>query len=519
MSSTKTSNRQRKPKPQAKKAKVVLVRTIVKKPTRRKQVKVRKNSRLAVVNAHRKNLNQLGGSNTMKQLMYNFLAPCDGHGFRWPAEGNEGVPSGTQTGTVHLKSINQVNTANGFIGTYSDNDTGIQLAYLFRQPLRSAVVLKVNSAPVDYTAYFKNATTTHTPVSGQTFHVLPIAYLKAPDSTAPHGEFLYTGTLKSLDEASFIWMAPTDTLTITYTGTGTPADFYTIFRADEPGTLGCTTSRVDTISFTSITSETFSPTTSGYYAITAANGTATVTWTVGVKLTVGAGDVMSHVPIPGAHTHPEYLGSCRILSASILCSNVAAPLVQEGMVHGASITDGSPFYKYTITNDISGKTDYFADKAATGIYSWLRPGPNAFVYRQCLEVDTAGSITDSNFQLDDGTEYQVIMIRSTATSGTTHAGLDFMMALHWNLEFKTDDQWRDLAYSPYRLADANDALQRAVRCQTFCENPLHLKQIRDFVVKSGKLLRAHSKSIGGVLSAMFPQYSNMIGPAARFLQS
>ncbi len=462
----------------------------------------------------------LGVEITVKSCMYNFLAPCDAHDFRWPFEDSGTVPSSVRTGAAHLKYVSQFTNSAGFAGTYTAGNKATQLFYLFRNPLRSLVLLKTVASPATYNGHFSNGTTSWVPTKNSANLSLPIAFFQASAITnAPHSEFLYSGTLLSAPELCFFWLGTNDAFSIVVSGTGTPDDFLVLSKADTPGQKGCTCSPVGSpTAVTSLTTYTLTATTPGYYALSLASGSTTVTWSYAVSIVVAAGDCLAHLALPQAQTHPEYMKQVRLLSASLLCTNVASKYAKEGTSQGAVISDGSPFYLHNTPEDLQSKSDYYYGPAEKGIYTWLRPGTGAFEYRNAMQVDSTGLVTDTNFALDDGCEYQAVLLRSDVSTGGVYP-LDYLVAVHYNVEFHTDDQWREVAYPTFDGAVAIKALQLAVRCTTFSENPLHIAQVKAFVTRVGKLIRAHSKTLGGILSGAFPEYAGIINPAAALLQS
>lgn len=500
-----------KPKPRA--AKVVVVQKQVKQYPRKKAAKsVGKIVKRANLGAESKNI-------------LHFLNPSSAYDFRWPYD-DGAIPSATKTGAVVLYNVNQYTNSGGFAGTYTggtDAAKGTQVFYLFRNPLRAAVVLTTVSAAATYHLYFPSGLLTYAPVAGAQSVDLPFAYGAAAGAVTPHGQYLYMGGLNSRPEMSFVWLNTGDLLRVTTAGAGVPNDFFSVYQADSPGSTMCQANPVGSpVHITTLTTTTILTASSpGYYGVAGVTAAAAVTWTWAVDLVVSIGDCFSHIAVPNAQTHPTYLSNVRLLSSSMLLSNVASTLNKEGTIYGAVISDGTPFYTHTTPSDLTAKADHFAGRATQGLYTWLRPGGvGTFSYRKAMTVDpTTGAITDTTFSLDDGSSYQVAVVFTIGTSSTTYPGLDFLTAFAFSLEFKTDDQWVEVDFPTLTAEAATCSLEVALRAKSFSENPLHLADIRAFASRAGRFLRQHSVTIGNALSTMFPAYGTPIRMLGRYLQS
>jgi hypothetical protein len=455
-------------------------------------------------------------------MLDNFFAPVSAHGFRWP-RGFAGELLATKTGAVTLFNTAQYINSAGFTGTYAGGDNnakGTQLLYLFRNPLRAAVILTTINTPATYNVYFTNGTLSWTPPASNFNVAFPMAYAVAASlNNTPHTKYLYTGGLEADRDAAFFWLGVGDRLDVACAGTGTPNDYFSLAVVDQPGLEGTQFSAVGTPSHvTTFTTTSFTSAAPGYYTLHYVTAAASVSWAYTANVVVAAGDVLSHIPIPYAQEHAASLRDIRLLSSSMLISNVASEMNVEGSIYGCVVSDSTPFYQVNKPTIMTTKNDQFEGRAKKGLYTWLRPGgSNVFKYRNAMATSN-GHVIDTNFSLDDGCSYQAMSIFVTGQV-STYPALDFLVAMAFSLEFHSDDPWIELSYPSMTAAEADRCLEVAIRATSFSENPLHLSDIRAFVIKAGKFLRQHSVLIGGTLSAMFPGGSGLIGPISRAIQS
>lgn len=456
-------------------------------------------------------------------MIKNFLSPCSAHGFRWPL-GDDSTIASTRTGSVTLFTSGQYINSAGFTGTYCGANAaakGTQCMYLFRNPLRAAVVLTTISSAATYHCVTNTGAVTFTPVYSAGGPVgFPLAYATAAVVTnAPHTQTLFGGGLASMPDVQFFWLGTGDKFDITLAGTGTPSDNVGVIKVDTPGARNAQGLAVAVVAFTTLATQSYTATEPGYYGLTYTTNSSSPTWTYAVNLVVAAGDVFSHIPVPFALEHASFFRAIRLLSSSMLVSNVASEVNVEGTIYGAVITDGTPFYTHTVPSDLTSKLDHYQGRAKKGLYTWLRPsGTGVFNYRNAITV-TNNVVSDTTFMLDDGSAYQVATVFSAGINSSSYPALDFLMAFSFTLEFLTDDPWVEAEFASMTSAEATKCLEVAIRAMSFSENPLHLAQIQAFVGKAGSFLRSHSVAIGTILSALFPGQSGIINRVARYAQS
>lgn len=503
-----------------------------KKVQTRKRPPANKSKKVIVAKARRRGIrNALATARVGDEVqnILHFLNPASAYDFRWPFEGSSSNPTATKTASVVLHSVNQYNHGDGFAGTYTGgaNGKGNQLFYLFRNPLRAAVVLTTVSAPATYDLYLPSGTQALILQPSAPTLDIPFSYAAATVGTnAPHGQHLFMGGITSRPEMSFIWLNVGDSILVTTAGVGVPDDYFQVWKVDTPGCVGTQANMVGLpvhINALAIGANLFTATDVGYYGVSCVTNAAAVTWDHSFYLEVAVGDCFSHIAVPNAMAHAPYFQSIRLLASSLLVSNVSSTLNIQGSIYGAVISDSTPFYNHTLSSDLTMKQDHFSGRAAKGLYTWLRPGgDNVFAYRHAMETNpVSGVVSDTTFSLDDGSSYQVALVATTGSGAppTVFPGLDFLVAFCFVLEFKSDDQWVELEYPTITTSEAQASLEVALRAFTFAENPLHMSDIRAFAQKAGRLLRAHSTRIGGALSVLFPEFATPITTISKLLQS
>lgn len=445
-------------------------------------------------------------SREASRVLYDLLAPVSVPNFRWPRSGDAGVQA-APTGTVQLPYVTQINASSGYVGTYAQ-DASTFLIYTFRQLLRAAVILRRTTASFDYNAVWSTgSTTTYTGPTNIAMHPLPIAYLACSSTGAPHGPELFTGSIRNYSEQAFIWVGVGDTITITPSASATFV--IDIDRVPNPDSKAAMTEKVTQLAWSSESAaKTYTATTSTFGYMTLLYS-STPGATLSVKLTVAAGDVLCHIPVPNALSHTLWLNDVRMLGASLLMSNTSEKLVKNGTSHAITVQDARPFYTLKGPNTISTEYGNWQYPAEDGIYSWLKPSAGAFDFNCVVETNSTGVVTDTNFALDSGCYYNAHSITVTNTGG-----LNFMTALHWNLEFNTNDPWAQLDYCDISVETVDKVLQLASRHPSFTHNPIHVKDIVKFVGNTVRALRTHSGLIGKVLRTAFPQYSTLIDGVA-----
>jgi hypothetical protein len=440
------------------------------------------------------------------------MAPVAAHQFRWPFDGAGEVES-RKTACASLPYIDTINQASGFVGTYASPST--MLVYQFRQPLRAAIYLKRTTANAVYNAYFNTGTTSAPFTTSNITGAVPVAfsYFQAASlSNAPHTQYLYTGSVGQ-NADSFVWMGVGDILTVTPSTSITAT--LMVYKCVNPGCDQPEVVPVQSLAYAwsgSSSAGTVTATANdfGYFCFRFyVSGPVTLSAT----LTVVAGDVLCHVPAPNAMAHPSWLNNVRLLGSSILLANEADEIAKNGNVVAAEVNDTNYFLNYNSQQTISALAGSFSGPAAKGCYGWLKPGGrNVFAFRQCME--TAGAtVTDTNFRLDDASTYNAY-----AVSVTNLAGLNFLVALHINLEFFTSDVWAGSDYSNLSTTACTEVLQLVVHHNTFVHNPVHAADIRRFVSGTIKFLRQHSLLVGKLITTAFPGTAPIVRPLAELAQ-
>lgn len=460
-------------------------------------------------------------SPALKSVFYNFLAPAAAHGFRWPLDGAGALVS-QRTGTATLPASINIQPSTTFVGTYTDGAQASQLIYQFRTPLRAAVWLQRTTSAYVYTAYNYTGgalSTTFTTLGSSADSDVDVVYLTNSSVGAPHGSKLYSGSVTGSEfgTSSFLWVGVNDTVNFVFAASSTfvirPYRYSKPNMSDQevvPYAEITGTAFTGTKTFTGTSAAGLSP--FGYWCFKIVSTTG-CSYTL--NLTVAAGDVLSHLAIPDGDLHPTWCSRLRMLGSSALFTNTAAKLYQDGEDFATVINAGRPFYEINTANQINATVDAWKGVAADGIYGWLRPGgAKGWEFRDAIVVDSNGIIKETNYYIDDDSCYNVYLL--TASSRNS---LSYQMTFHWNLEFITEDVWAELNRSPLQASCVLDIEQLALTHPCFTHNPIHIKDLMNFVNGSVAYLRSHSKLIGNMLAGGFPGLAPIITPIADALQS
>jgi len=501
-------------------------------PTRRKATKganTRKfvASRTKVARAQQaRRIGASGLPSEARSIMTQLLMPVSASGLRLSSTASQ---SRTGTATVHHDfSITQ---GAGYVGTYGA--VGEQLFYLFRQPLRQAVVLVRTTANQGtlispgvwafvYHSIFDNGTQSRLmPAAEKT--ALPISYLQCTSAEAPHGPYehgvsnLYTGTIASKGDLMWVWMDPGDHFHVQADAGTSTLNVYEL--ADYPSSKP-TVAFLSTI--TAVASLcTFQATIPGYYAFEhVPDGTAR---SLSAYLHVYPGDHMAHYSVPQPLSHANWFTNVRANAVSLLISNRTAKQWVNGTCVGSHITEPIPFYKVAKTT-IGDRNVYYQGLAEKGMYSYLPLwGERALEFFPAIELSdgaqtiAAGSVTNTQFPLDDNTGYCAFSVTSVLNNSAY--ALDFHCVLTTALEFKTEDQYAELEFPSISSNATNDIINWMSRDFPITENPLHWDDVTSFVSRVGRFAASHAKKIGGALSTLFPAYALPINFVANRLQS
>jgi len=454
----------------------------------------------------------------VKKLMMGQLMPAAVTSYRLSTQDSSVA---TTTCNPHLlyASVN----SSGFAGTYGN--AGQQLFYLFRQPLRSAVVLTRTVGDYTYTGYFSGGVSTFSLPAGAQETPIPICYFDCATSGAPHGpsrnghSYLYTGATEQ-EPDNFVWMAATDVFTLTNAGGGVMTVYsYSNYpaRAVELDLMATTTVS---------TTAAYTAPVPGYYAFRyKGDGTARPST---ASLLVKAGDVMAHWSCPDALSHTSFFTCSRLNSSSLLVSSVGADIFKNGEVYGASVQGSTlrPFYLTTTATAITELSSYYSGPLKKGAYAWSPINDfSCMRFNNNIQLSTAGSSSNglvdaSNFYLDDNNGYIVLMFSAGLDSGTTatYSALNFNVVWASTLEAQNNDPYLEHDFPDHYTETFLRVKDLCARDFPISENPLHWSEITRFVKSGVNFLRSHSGKIGAALSVLFPQFAAPIGAVAGAVQ-
>jgi len=335
--------------------------------------------------------------------------------------------------------------------------------------------------------------TTLPPAASITFKALNVDWTYAPTvkaaavlSYAPHGPFLYAGSVGTSNPSRFLWHDASSASSLVYAITsnspgGGAADTITFALDQWSPDGGVTSGPMVTVPANVAVNTTITLTQSGYYALKAKT-------TIGGIVSVNnfaasfqaAGSVISHRALPGFEANVGAMESCRVNAVALMYTNTAAPNYRQGKVTGYQLPPGLDWQK--VVAGIASKTNFLADlseseelEALNGMYAYLRPtGLEDFNLVHDFEV-TNGMITDSFYDLTK--QSACLCICPVITNGNSAAGRDGYFSFFYGIEFKTSDTWRPLACPMESVDLYRRALEHLKGVQQFSENPLHLRDI------------------------------------------
>lgn len=429
------------------------------------------------------------------------------------------------TSVVGLHSYVPINTTT-YAGNYPQLGAGSAYAFLFRDPLRAAVVLKCSVAPWAYTAYFPGGTgNCLIPANAQSVEVpmCPL-YLQFTSGSAPHGAALFPGEVVSDSgyKGGYVWMNPTDQIT-TYVSSGSSLQYrffaWTPAGEEQVGYLasdGNFTLVAAAGSYPGIVSS------NGLYIRVSAIPSSTSAGTCGyvLKNTSAASDCFAHLSTVNIVSHLQQLTQARVNAASLLLSNGAAAQYNDGFLQAVNMPSAVPWYGLVQDDDLSGWGDvsnYYSGKFKKGMYTFLKPSEAADMnfYDYTVVDATTGHPAQVGFPLVRS-RYVAVRVQSNAYNGS-YPGLEYLLNMSMSIEFQTADMWFD-AEVPMELSrDVDEARDLLRHVPNFFENPTHLQAIANAIRGAAGFLRKHITKIGGALSILFPKFAPVFGSVSSVL--
>jgi len=473
--------------------------------------KQRHQAQAAKVAKRIQNLGVLSGVHPeVKTLAIAMANPTTCPNLRWKIPASSNLP----TAVSPLHYFHDYNNSYVSGDSLAVSGGGHSLVALFRNPARAVIQFFPNpGASANSLQYFcysftvvtsagAEVTTMPLSISGTTIYP-DIFRLKAvtgtvtpPGSTAitatwqPHGAYMYPGTTIARG-GKYFWVEPNQTVKLQIQcssafDTGLRVAFLKYSKTADFVAVDGTDNNITPTAATNNGNVSWSPNTPGYYRILIADvssGSNVVSWSCAI---IGNKDVYGHLTVPSFSDNLSSFEKIRINSASAMVSCRAPELTRSGSIQGRYVpsSDTQWYTEYTATTTLSSMQRQFNEsyEFAKGMYSYLRPNnPSDLSFINCVSSNN-GVVNSACFYLDDGKAYTMMWIiggsAGTVTSGiTTYSGLEFLLTVHFAIEFQTNNAIFETHTSPIMTKQYNDALDVLQNMPIFFENPLHWADI------------------------------------------
>lgn len=451
--------------------------------------------------------------------------PGKQNSMRFPTTAPDRVSIMTAMDQYTFSSPTVGNTASGF------NNTDLLVAY-YGQPGRTAMVWQSGLSSCTYALQFEfgniwrgfygRQPQNNEPVN----NVWPLISAVATSAGGPHGASISIG--RSAD-FPYIFLNNTDTINVTggTVGTLTGACNFEILqwqgRNQPPIVASSATAAMTAGSLAPTTLYTASSATGFFYvvftSITYSSGSATeadVQMSVVTNFTSGWCLIHHSDVDPADAGDPNILQDCRATAASLLFTN-ATNVLNRGGVSTAARLRSVDFLDVT-PSILSRAAEVYTGDAGSGIYTFKEFGTYAEQFRS--EAATGLLNTTSvgvSYNLDYDDYYHFIRLGSTGQTNQYNA------CFNTTLEFRNDSNRYSKDVAPLNYSDLITARKLISSNPVwFYENPLHMREIYNFVVRGAKrvvrglqVAAPYAAAVGGM---MVPQQAAAYGVLAAALQ-
>jgi hypothetical protein len=380
-------------------------------------------------------------------------------------------------------------------------------SFLFRNPLRSAIIYDQNSS-YQTSLYLANFDNSGSPsVTSDTLTINgngPIEYypeissMFTYSSYSPHGPILFGGSVKNR-QGTYFWADAGQTVRLTVNNV-TPGSLFPslsiVFFLDSYDNEGVHPNVLNILSNTSlaITTLTLSITSSGYYCphVTVTNGSYPNPNMAKVNFNYSVTDTgtshFCHLSIPGLNNNLGAVKGIRMLGLSLMYTNTSAAIQLGGTISGFQAGTDDNWQNYVSTAS-SGSLSLFASvqdsttlNAARGMYSFLKPtDPRDFDFKDDLVTNVQGQPINTNFELDANDSFVAFVMNNPNSEGTSG-----YHTIRYAVEYLTNDPWRSTGVSYVDESLASQAIAKIRDFQQFHENPLHWSDLWSGIQKAVK---------------------------------
>lgn len=205
--------------------------------------------------------------------------------------------------------------------------------------------------------------------------------------------------------------------------------------------------------------------------------------------------------------------NARRTASTLLVTNTSAPLVAQGDVIATRLHVTFPGFDdwQNLPERISSAKQKYGGKAAKGCYTYMELSSKEEQFADFVNQWGAPIVRPETMNM-----VNVITISNAnrQTSPNTYMVISDMV-----IEFRSESQLYATAVSSMPYLELIEARRINNMTDWFYENPLHWKDIMEYINRAWKWTRSHSTALGVAASAVFPEAAPMILPVARALQS
>lgn len=357
------------------------------------------------------------------------------------------------------------------------------------------------------------------------FH-LPV-YLSSGYTEAVHGSVLYPGKTDPGSPAYGYWCNISDKLELRITDFSSLAQINAIVYIWESTGFVQFGSQIVTPAAPTYT---VNLTRSGYYAMSIAdtNTTPGVSHICGAEFKINCdalaeqrnAQYFGQFPLPNIAAQFPAIGAGRTIAASLMFSNTTPNLQIGGNAVVSQVGGGEHWVDYASYDRLSNENPAVSQTfvAKKGAFAFLKPRDTRDL-DMVLEysTDTTSTGGDPNITYQNGLEDAYFLITSPTdflaialNMPAVQTGVDVIDARSglwtavWKIEYETSDQWRSLDKGFYSPEVIDTALATVNAAPQFHENPLHLKDIEEF-------LRGLARRGTALVQQYGPTAASMIG--------
>lgn len=338
-------------------------------------------------------------------------------------------------------------------------------AFCFRDPYRFLVTWISHPAPADWEY---RGSSTFAQVSGQ-FMALQFPPLAWFSGVKAHGDAIFPGRLDG-NRRNYIWLEQGQT--ITFTSLAVNAVTLAPYRYDTDGT----TNGLAGFGLAGGGTQVFAASVEGYYAF---DVNAALITGFSCNITVqsnGTPGTWGHRSIPFGYQNGPSMDAVKMYAVSLMYTNTAAPIYRQGKLTAVQIPRRRDWRDFTSYDAVASVKDAYIDAAVDGYYGFLKPTQfEDLNFKDQNEIE-AGRLEYAYFNLEANSDYLGLAI-----SITTPEGRDGYLTICSALEYRTNDQFREVRFPDVTSSVVSTAMNLACRLPQHHENPFHMSDIFDWI--------------------------------------